>query len=423
MEVSYNLRYQKTSFSNKVLLDKEGEVIIYAKGFRLKGKGASDRGELINFSEIKEFYYRNEKIFFITFMKEKYVLMESGTLFEQLVVDIYKARNEFLTDALFMRGGKLKAEYDADFQRFSKFGKLINKSSAKLKLYEKSLIVAPADQDAFSIHYDFVNFYEFDDLEYVFKVVMDDGTQILFSKLGNDFELFQEKVNDLLGGLYEVYVNDLLKVIFQEFHASTLLKMAYKMKGGKAVALKDIQKMDKDLAVTVNDFIFEDKIFAEKTKMLRDLTSEYELFYGIAKDETVKDSFIKWVMFAIPSQNIVAFSILPRWQQAAVKTGAAESTLSHDTYFYKIIMEKGNPAEKVEDKVAEINQALVILNFAKDPCYKDKRELKHSPYQYAIRKLPFLRILRKSFVGKVGSPDIKEWQKQANAILKNSALQ
>ena len=89
MEVSYNLRYQKSNFSNKKVLDKEGEVIIYSKGFRLKGKGAGDRGELINFSEIKEFYYRDNKIIFVTFNKEKYVLCEAGTLFDQLLISFW----------------------------------------------------------------------------------------------------------------------------------------------------------------------------------------------------------------------------------------------------------------------------------------------------------------------------------------------
>ena len=152
MEISYNLRYQKSNFSNKVILDKEGEIIIYGKGFRLKGKGASDKGELINFSEIKEFYYKEKKIIFITFAKEKYVLSDAANLFNQLLIDIYKSRNEFLLDALFMRRGKLKAEFEAGFERFSKFSKLINKGHAKLKLFEKSIVIVPETQDAFAIN-------------------------------------------------------------------------------------------------------------------------------------------------------------------------------------------------------------------------------------------------------------------------------
>jgi len=418
MEVTYNLRYQKTNFSNKIILDKEGEVIIYSKGFRLKGKGAADKGELINFSEIKEFYYRNDKIFFVTFMKEKYTLSEAGTLFDQLVSDIYKSRNEFLMDALFMKAGKLKAEYDGAFQRVSKFAKPINKGSAKLRLYEGSLVIIPARQDAFSIHFDFVNFYEFDEDEYTLKVVMDDGTTIFFSQLGNDFEFFHEKMDGLLGGMYMSLVNDVLKQAFMQFHAATLLKLAYKMKGGKAVSLKDLQKMDKELAQEVESFIFQDEGLKAKMKFLRDQVDEYNVYYGIAQDNAVKNSFIRWVMYAIPSNNCVAFCILPRWQQGGTPAIAGKPE-RHDTYFYKIIMEQGAPADKVEDKVMEIDQALVNLHFAKDPCYKDKRDLRHSPYQYAIRKLPYLRILRKSFAGCANAPEVDGWTKQAQEILKN----
>ena len=419
MEVSYNLRYQKSSFSNKMLLDKEGEVIIYGKGFRLKGKGAQDKGALINFSEIKEFYYRDEKIFFITFSKEKYVLLEAGTLFNDLLADLFKARNEFLLDALFMKRGKLKAEFEGYFERLSKFGKFINKGNAVLKLFERSLVVVSNTQDAFAVHYDFVNFHEFDEDEYTLKIVMDDGVTIMFSKLGNDFEFFMDKMNDLLGGMYERLVNDVLKVVFPYFHAGILLKLAYKMKGGKAVSLVDIKKIDKELAQMVDEVVIEGEDFRKKTDLLRNMTDEYGIFYGLTEDEAVKGSFIKWVMFAIPEKNIVAFTILPRWKGEKEEAGKKQP---HDMYFFKIIIEKGSPAEKVEDKIREIDQALIVLNFAKDPCYKDKRDLRHSPYQYAIRKLPFLRILRKSYVGKVGSEDVNEWQKQAKEIMKGAEL-
>ncbi|MBI2634039.1 hypothetical protein HYW82_00005 [Candidatus Peregrinibacteria bacterium] len=377
MEISYNLRYKKQSFANKTILDKEGEIVIYAKGFRLKGKGAMDKGELINFSEIKEFYHRDEKIFFITFNKEKYTLCESGTLFDQLLADFYKSRNEFLMDALFMKGGKIKAEFEGAFQRVSKFGKPINKGRARFRLYEHSMVVVPPNQDAFSLHFDFVNFYEFDDMEYTLKVVMDDGMQVFFSQLGNDFEFFHEKMEELLGGMYEYLVNNVLKEAFMEFHAATLLKFAYKMKSGKAVSLKELQKMDKELSVAVENFIFKDEKLKEKMQLLRGMVDEYNVYYGMAKDMTVAGGFIRWALYTIPEKNVVAFCILPRWGQSGQQMD--------DTYFYRIIIEQGSPAEKVEDKVMEIDQALVNLNFAKDPCYKDKRDLRHSPYQYAIR--------------------------------------
>ena len=421
MEVSYNLRYQKQNFSNKVILDKEGEVVIYTKGFRLKGKGASDKGELINFSEIKEFYYRNERILFITFNKEKYTLSHAGTLFNNLLTDLYKSRNEFLMDALFMKAGKLKGEYEGNFNRVSKFGKDINKGPSKIRLYERSLIVVPAHQDAFAINFSFVNFHEFDDMEYNLKVVMDDGVSIFFAQLGNDFEFFQEKINQLLGGMYESVVNGVLKEAFMQFHAGTLLKLAFKMKGGKAVSLHDIKEMDEEMANSVEEFFYHDENLKEKMDFMRTMADDYSIFYGIAKDQTVKDGFIRWIMFTIPEKNVVAFTILPRWKEA----GSEEVEVpkyKNATYFYRIIMEKGNAADKVDDKVREINHALVNLDFVKDPCYKDKRELKHSPFQYAIRKLPFLRILRKSYANCVQEVEAKDWIAKAKEVLKSTSL-
>ncbi len=422
MEVSYNLRYTKSTFSNRLLIDKEGEIIIYAKGFRLKGKGANDKGELLNFSEIKEFYHRDEKIFFVTFSKEKYVLSDSGTLFDQMLIDFYKSRNEFLMDALFMKGGKLKAEFEGHFERLSKFSKPINKGRAKLRLYENSLLVIPATQDAFAINYNFVNFHEFDDMEYQLKIVMDDGVTVFFSQLGNDFEFFEEKMNTLLGGMYGAVVNGVLKEVFPEYHATTLLKLASVMKAGKSVCLKDIIKMDQELATSVDNFIFEDENLKDNFQFLRDKVDEYDLHFGIAKDETVENGFIRWFMISLVEENLVGFSILPRWESGGDSEDGDKPKVPSEMYFYRIIMEKGNPADKAADKIKEIEQALVLLKFAKDPCYMDKRELRHSPYQYAIRKMPFLRILRKSFVGKIRASEKSEWKKQFAKIAKSSKL-
>lgn len=419
MQVSYNLKYQKSNFLNKVLVEKEGEIVIYDKGFRLKGKGAGDKGELINFSDLKEFFYKNDRLFFITFNKEKYTLSNLGTLFEEFVRMIYKARNEFLVDALFMKHGKLRYEFDGIFERISKFSKLINKGRCKIKLYERCLVLVPENQDVFSLNFNFVNYHEFNEDEYTFKITMDDGVSVFLSQLGNDFEVFMESVQNLLGGMYEKIVNEDLKDVFCEFDSATLLKLAYKVKGGKSISLKDVRKIDKTLAEKVLEFFFDDKVFAEKCELFDEMTDEYSRFFGVARDPVNPDGFIRWVMYAVPSKNVVAFSILPRWVEANATHAVG---VGHEMYFFKIIIEKGVPSEKIEDKVLEIEQALVTLNFAKDPCYKDKRELRNSPYKYAIRKLPYLRILRKSFSGKVSTPDVKEWKRQALETMEKSKI-
>jgi len=147
-------------------------------------------------------------------------------------------------------------------------------------------------------------------------------------------------------------------------------------------------------------------------------------FLGVSRDPVTKDGFILWMMHALSDHNVVSFSILPKYYpnlREEEKPKLPKPPV-HDTYFYKIIMEKGIPSDKVGDKVLEIEQSLVNLHFAKDPCYKDKRDLKNSPFKYAIRKLPYLRILRKSFCGRVASDDSSSWIKQAKEIMEKSKL-
>ncbi len=419
MEVSYNLRFQRFSFTNKSVVDKEGEIIIYEKGFRLKGKGASDKGELISFSDLKEFYFKADKVFFVTFNKEKYILSDASGMFDSLLKDLYKARNSFLIDALFMKSGKLKAEFDASFERVSKFSKPISKGSAKIKIYERSMVIVPSNQDAFCINFNFVNFYEFEEMDYLVKIVLDDGQIINISHLGEDFEIFQDKLNEVLGGLYQSVVNDVLRECFGYFDLGTLLKLAYIIKGGKSASKKEILKIDKELYQAVEDFIFDNPDFKEKMNFLMAKADENNIRFGIAKDFTQTQGFIRWIMIAIPENNIVVFSILPRWENSS--NNALEKR-KDESFFYKIIMEKGDVVEKTKDKIREIEEALINLNFSKDPLYKDKRDLKYSPFQYAIRKMPFLRILRKSFVGLASAEDSNKWIEESSEILEKSKI-
>ena len=424
MEITYSLRYKKSSFTKNSNIDKEGEIIIYDRGFRIKGKGAGDNGELVSFAEIKEFYHRDNELHFITFAKEKYTLLDAGTQFEQMLTDLYKSRNNFLIDALFMKKGRLQYEIDCDFTRVSKFEKPINSGSATVRFFEKSLVVIPENQDAFAIHYDFIKLHEFSDFEYTLKFVMDDGLSVTLSRLGNDFELIQEKVNTILGMLYGDLVNNVFRTAFPTYRAATLLKLAYKIKNGKTASVKEIRKIDAELVDDMRKFIVNGEETSKKIEYLEKMCDEKNLRYGLAKDPVDSGSFVKWTMFAMPEKNLVAFCVLPRWENANQNddkaTAGGEPKI--EVFFFKIIMEKGNPMDKFEEKINEITQSLVVLDFIKDPCYVEKKKLKHSPFQYATRKLPYLRILRRSFLKKASASDLNEFKKEIDAIIDSAAL-
>jgi hypothetical protein len=89
---------------------------------------------------------------------------------------------------------------------------------------------------------------------------------------------------------------------------------------------------------------------------------------------------------------------------------------------FKIIMEKGNPREKIKEKLLEMNQALLKLKFVTTPFYKDKRELRRSVYRFALRKLPYLRLLRRSYLGRLTPFNEISWDKRMGDIFQKATI-
>ena len=122
MALTYSLKYKKLNFSNKVILEKEGEVVLDRQSFRLKGKGAQDHGESIYFGDIKDLHIKEDWLSFTTFSKEKYVLSDFSNLFNVFLKDFIRIRNDYLADTLFMKVGMLMHEYDVAVEVENSYG-------------------------------------------------------------------------------------------------------------------------------------------------------------------------------------------------------------------------------------------------------------------------------------------------------------
>lgn len=394
MSLSYNVRFRKVTLAGRVLLEKEGEIVFADKGFRLRGKGASDRGEVLLFSDIKDVTSRDDTIVLSNFTKECFELCHVGNSFDALLRDIYSVRNAFLIEALFLRQGKLVQEYDGYFEHSNQEGRDLGKGRAKIRLYGECVVIIPQEHDAFSLSFHFMQLSDFDDDEYMFKVIMDDGSILLFSQFGNGYDEFQEQFYQEMSRMYQEVVDE-LEYLFIDFSKEKLVKFAHLMRRGRAVRLKDIAKLDKDLAVKVVDCVFKDEAFAQAAKPLRDRVDDEHMFIGFSVADGKKDIYRFMIIFAAVTDNIIACTL-----------GSYEKDIRkvQDTYFFRMSMDTGlNEEYIVARRVLEMNQACLLLNFVPDPLYKDKRELKNSIYQFAIRKIPFLQNLRRSFIARCPS--------------------
>ena len=86
------------------------------------------------------------------------------------------------------------------------------------------------------------------------------------------------------------------------------------------------------------------------------------------------------------------------------------------TYFFRL-----TPGESLDAAIAQLNRALVLLNFRRAPIYLSNEKLETDPryrrYAIACRKLPELRRLRSNFVGRAIHTSLDAWRKQVEGFL------
>lgn len=409
----YNLKYKKLNQSHKVLLEKEGEIILGEDGFRLKGKGAGDVGEEINFSNIKDWRVKDDFVVFTTVAKDKYVLSGFGNLFTDFLRDFSKTRNTFLIKALFMADGDKVAEYEGDYEIFSKYEKSLSKGHATIKMFENSIVIIPDFRDAFSISLNFLKRVDVDEEFYEIQMLLDQGFVIYFKRLGNIFEEFRDKIYELQQNIYQKTVDDFKKILL-EFDSSTLIKVAYLMKRGKAINKKDLKKIDEKILENVKDTVLHDDLARKHFDYFSKIADKDEIYFGISPEPPKHQpkgqlaEYSTWYFIGIPEKNLVV---------AEITNGGYRSA-----YFFKIIMEKGDPKEKINEKLLEVNQAFLKLKFVTTPFYKDKRELRRSIYRFALRKLPYLRLLRRSYIGRITPFNEFEWDKRIKNIFERAKI-
>jgi hypothetical protein len=110
-----------------------------------------------------------------------------------------------------------------------------------------------------------------------------------------------------------------------------------------------------------------------------------------------------WFFFPMATKKVVAW-------EASSRSGRA-------TYFFRA----GDP---FEESIRTINDALDMLNFRRRPIYLSDDELEMKPefhrYAIAARRLPELRALRASFLGRAIHTTPEAWQAQVRSILEKA---
>jgi len=126
------------------------------------------------------------------------------------------------------------------------------------------------------------------------------------------------------------------------------------------------------------------------------------------------------------------FPIAGETGTANVAAWEASSRSGRATYFFRLVdpsqaSQLQNPAQAPalgESAVRRLNRVLGMLNFRRRPIYLSDNDLEMDPqyhrYSIAARRLPELREVRASFLGRAIHSSHEAWQGQVKAILEKA---
>jgi len=338
-------------------------------------------------------------------------------------------------------------------------------SPAEFRLYKSNLAVLPTAATGFQWRLAEIESVNFDEANYTVTLEAS-GERLTLTKLAKRTREFTERLQEASTQLTEkaaATVHDLFPFLtpdqfqqvaelMKEGHAAPLAKLkaihpkieqalvenvvdaklkpyfdslmrrvpaGFLFAGFKLIRKEEEEESAPDKEEAAADELSESK--AEAVAPPRDSSEEPtdEAAGGKTEEE---QPILHWFFFPLSaSPGAANLANLVAWE-ATSKTGRA-------TYFFRLLppeqagalADPAKAAAAVEGAIRQLNRALVLLNFRREPIYlsNDKLEIQARYRRYAIacRKIPELRRLRASFLGRAIHTSPEAWQKQVEGFL------
>jgi len=419
-----------------------------------------DSGEplALDLGDIDVFAPSDYELSLTVYTGDKILLRQFGKAFPNLVHDLLEAYRARLVQCLLLEDLEEVARFEGTARlETSNPDRQPSTGPAEFRLYKSNLAVLPLGATGFQWRLADIDAVRLDEAGY--SVNLDSpGEHLIAGKLAKRTREFSERVTEGMRQVSEQGAKA-LRQLFPFLSPDQFQRVAHSMKEGRAAALAALGAIHprieqalfenaldaplrpffaalKQLAWTGGAFAgfklvradeadpagaggIENDDAEEEDSAVSDITDSEAHSAGGEAGET--QPVLHWFFFPIAGKVGPAPANLVAWE-ATSRTGRA-------TYFFRLLppdqaaqlQDASRVAAVVEAAVRQLNSALVLLNFHREPIYlpDDSLEMQPRLHRYAIatRKIVELRRLRASFLGRAIHTSLEAWQHQVNEIL------
>ncbi len=359
---------------------------------------------------------------------ETIILSELGYAYEDFLRLFNASRNALIIKDLLMSESLKKPGVQSEYEHVSQTGGSPQKGSCEVTLYDTALVVVPEKAELVRVPYAEITGLAAGDYALTVKAEFDGA--FTFSKMGRETDPFNRKLSEILNEISET-TQAMLKSIAPEAGPSALKIAAGFLKDGKAARKSDIESASPGLWLKLEQRI-------EKTE----LKEEYAFLKSLARPEKICIGMKRELVGKLGGgEGQYIWCLVPVYGLGGETGGnaiAMESITTtaegkgKATYFFKIVPRQdfdGRMTEAAMDSQTDlaltaINRCMLAINFRRQPIFLSDAKLdepEYERYKFAMRKMPGLRFLRGSFIGRVLHVNDAQWKDDVRALLKFNA--
>lgn len=374
------------------------------------------------------------------------VLRQFAKAYDNLVHDLTDAyRNRSVQCMLLEDMGEI-----ARFPRnFEVAGTHSASGQAEIRLYKSNLAVLPNAANSFQWRLADIDDFHLDPSSY--EIILQAGPERLkFTRLAKRTEEFASKLREAMNAI-ATQTSQALHAMFPFLDPDQLQSCAGLLREGRSAAIEKLSAIHKLIPSTLaKNAVDQDlKPYYDKLAALSREGMSYAGFKLIRPetggDEAATSSDVVepsddeseapdadaaapetlyWFLFPLLRPGTSTLANVVAWE-ASSRSGRA-------TYFFRLVdsaqvsllADPKQAAQVVEAAVRRLNTVLAMLNFRRRPIYLSDDELASSPefhrYAIAARRLPEVREVRASFLGRALHASPEAWQAQVEQILKKA---
>ncbi len=348
-------------------------------------------------------------------------LCQLGRHYDGFRSALARVRADVMVGDMLMYESSILPGIDCLLRRIDPDGAQTEASDCQLRLYETGLVVIPAAGDIARVPYSYVSSVREHDHRLLVEV--EAGPDLEFSRLGRSLDLLRRSLTTALSQL-ALRNQRQLQEFLPQIDPAHIRQAALLLRDGRTAGRAELDAISPEL-------------WRGLEARLRSLgvAAKYDYLASLAQPEQVQLGFKRGLMGDLTGDYVWALLPIlgvdrPGGNAIAMEAASTAGT-GMATYFFRIMEPARYQALLADRELAALHDAagellqgltrsLLCINFRREPIYLPDSALlepRHAHYRLATRRLPELRMLRDSFIGRVLHPSTARWQQDVEELL------